>query len=48
VNAKNLPAEYTIDAEIVAQPFINGTGFIFKSIKLQMEFNGQTSTFHGH
>jgi len=26
-HAKNLPAEYTIDAKIVAQPWINGTGF---------------------
>ena len=26
-NAKNLPAEYSIDAKIIAQPWINGTGF---------------------
>ena len=26
-HAKNLPAEYTINAEIGGQPFINGTGF---------------------
>ncbi len=26
-HAKNLPAEYTIDALVVAQPWINGTGF---------------------
>jgi len=26
-DAKNLPAEYTIDANIVAQPWINGTGY---------------------
>ena len=27
-HAKNLPAEYSIDAKIVAQPWINGTGFL--------------------
>ena len=27
-HAKNLPAEYSIDAKIVAQPWINGTGYI--------------------
>jgi len=26
--AKNLPSEYTIDAKIVAQPWINGTGYL--------------------
>lgn len=26
-HAKNLPAEYSIDAKIIAQPWINGTGF---------------------
>ena len=26
-HAKNLPAEYSIDAKIVAQPWINGTGY---------------------
>jgi len=26
--AKNLPADYVIDAKIAAQPFINGTGFL--------------------
>lgn len=26
-HAKNLPAEYTIDANVVGQPWINGTGF---------------------
>ena len=27
-HAKNLPSEYSIDAKIVAQPWINGTGFL--------------------
>jgi hypothetical protein len=27
-NAKNLPAEYSIDAKIVAQPWNNGTGYL--------------------
>ena len=27
-HAKNLPAEYSIDAKIVAQPWTNGTGFL--------------------
>lgn len=27
-DAKNLPSEYTLDANIVAQPWINGTGFL--------------------
>jgi len=27
-HAKNLPSEYTIDAKIVAQPWINGTGYL--------------------
>ena len=26
-HAKNLPADYTLDAKLLAQPFINGTGF---------------------
>jgi hypothetical protein len=26
--AKNLPAQYTIDAQMVAQPWINGTGYL--------------------
>ena len=26
-HAKNLPSQYTIDAKVVAQPWINGTGF---------------------
>ena len=27
-HAKNLPSEYTIDAKIVAQPWVNGTGYL--------------------
>jgi hypothetical protein len=27
-NAKNLPAQYVIDAQMVAQPWINGTGYL--------------------
>ena len=27
-DAKNLPSEYTLDANIVAQPWMNGTGFL--------------------
>ena len=27
-NAKNLPAEYTLEAKMVAQPWINGTGYL--------------------
>jgi len=27
-DAKNLPSEYTLDAKIVAQPWMNGTGFL--------------------
>jgi hypothetical protein len=30
-NAKNLPAQYTLDAKMVAQPWTNGTGFLAAS-----------------
>lgn len=30
-HAKNLPAQYTINANIVAQPWVNGTGFLASS-----------------
>jgi hypothetical protein len=34
-HAKNLPAEYSIDAKIVAQPWINGTGFLSSTTATQ-------------
>ena len=34
-HAKNLPAEYSISAKIVAQPWINGTGFLSSTATTQ-------------